>query len=124
MIVPASVSEQDNKLTDEPIPLPFSFVQANLLQDQSQLRFTWVLSMKAQKLLQILSCEFSVLDALLILLLLEGKLAEELQPHLILHDLKEELLQRVAESVIDFEVVLAASGDKALEGLVDLRRKE
>lgn len=80
--------------------------------------------METQKLLQILSCEFPVLDALLILLLLEGKLTEQFQPHLIFHDLEEKLLQRVAESIIDFEVILTALGDKTLEGLIDLRRNE
>lgn len=124
MVVPASVSEQNDKFANESIPLPFSFVQTDLLQDQSQLGFAWILPMKAQKLLQILSCEFPVLDAFLILLFLEGELAEQFQSHLILHDLKEKLLQRVAESIIDFEVILTALGDKTLERLIDLRRYE
>ena len=71
--------------------------------------------MKAQKLLKILSCELPVFDAFFVLLLFEGELAEQFQSHLVLHDLEEKLLQRVAERIIHFEVVLAALGYKALE---------
>lgn len=63
-------------------------------------------------------------DAFFVLLLFEGELAEQFEPHLVLHDLEEELLQRVAEGIIHFEIALTAPGDQALEGLVDLGRDE